>query len=188
MTRATTARQECGFGEGNKDNVMMELFRAYFFECSRLIERSLFCLGRYLVLSLFCIPCLVMSSLAQSTPMKVDSEVQKIIIDTDIGGDIDDAFAVGLALQSPEFRILGICSATGDTTLRARLISRMLKETGRTDIPVAVGIAKPDVKHDAGLSQAAYAEGGPTDRKYPGAVDFLLEQIRRQPGEITLIA
>jgi inosine-uridine nucleoside N-ribohydrolase len=113
---------------------------------------------------------------------------EKIIIDTDIGNDIDDAFAVGLALHSPEFQILGISSAWGDTHLRARLLSRLLKETGRADIPVAMGL----VKHPAGkldtLTQAAYAEGGPADQNYPNAVDFLLEQIRRHPDEITLIA
>ena len=113
---------------------------------------------------------------------------EKIIIDTDIGGDIDDAFAVGLALQSPEFKILGISSAWGDTKLRARLLSRFLKETGRADIPVAVGIAKhPPGKLDT-LSQAPYAEGGPAGENYASAVDFLLEQIRLHPGEITLIS
>ncbi len=113
---------------------------------------------------------------------------EKIIIDTDIGNDIDDAFAVGLALHSPEFQVLGISSAWGDTHLRARLLSRLLKETGRTDIPVTMGITKhPPGKLDT-LSQAAYAEGGPSDQNYPNAVDFLVEQIRRYPGEITLIA
>jgi inosine-uridine nucleoside N-ribohydrolase len=135
--------------------------------------------------------CLLWSSSASaqteaSTPRPNTAE--KIIIDTDIGSDIDDAFAVGLALHSPEFQILGISSAWGDTHLRARLLSRILKETGRTDIPVAAGI----VKHPAGkldtLSQAAYAEDGPANQNYPNAVDFLLDQIRRHPGEITLIA
>ena len=121
-----------------------------------------------------------------STPRANSTE--KIIIDTDIGSDIDDAFAVGLALHSPEFQILGISSAWGDTHLRARLLSRLLKETGRTDIPVAVGIVKhPPGKLDT-MSQAAYAEGGPAEQNYPNAVNFLLDQIQRHPGEITLIA
>ena len=116
------------------------------------------------------------------------AEAETIIIDTDIGSDIDDAFAVGLALHSPEFKILGLTSAWGDTHLRARLLSRFLKETGRTDIPIAMGIAKhPPGKVDT-LSQAAYAEGGLADVQYPNAVDFLLEQIRSHPGEITLIS
>jgi purine nucleosidase len=135
--------------------------------------------------------CILWSSLVSAqveTSASRAKATEKIIIDTDIGNDIDDAFAVGLALHSPEFQILGISSAWGDTHLRARLLSRLLKETGRADIPVAMGI----VKHPAGkldtLTQAAYAEGGPADQNYPNAVDFLLEQIRRQPGEITLIA
>ncbi len=137
------------------------------------------------------IVCLLLSS---SVSAQTDASAsrakatEKIIIDTDIGSDIDDAFAVGLALHSPEFQILGISSAWGDTQLRARLLSRLLKETGRADIPVAMGIVKhPPDKVDT-LSQAAYAEGGPADQNYPNAVDFLLDQIRRHPGAITLIA
>lgn len=135
--------------------------------------------------------CMLSSSLLSAqtgTPASPSKTAEKIIIDTDIGGDIDDAFAVGLALRSPEFEILGISSAWGDTHLRARLLSRFLKETGRNDIPVAVGIAKhPPGKVDV-LSQALYAHGGPVDQKYPNAVDFILEQIKLHPGEITLIA
>ena len=43
---------------------------------------------------------------------------QLVIIDTDIGDDIDDAFAIGLALQSPEVKLLGITTAWGNTGLR----------------------------------------------------------------------
>jgi inosine-uridine nucleoside N-ribohydrolase len=135
--------------------------------------------------------CLFLSSSAPAqteTSASRANALEKIIIDTDIGGDIDDAFAVGLALRSPEFQILGISSAWGDTHLRTRLLSRFLKETGREDIPVAMGIAKhPAGKLDT-LSQAAYAEGGPAGQTYPNAVDFLLDQIQRYPGEITLLA
>jgi inosine-uridine nucleoside N-ribohydrolase len=113
---------------------------------------------------------------------------EKIIIDTDIGDDIDDAFAVGLALQSPEFQILGISSAWGDTNLRARLLSRFLRETGHTDIPIALGLATHPVTKPGAFTQARYAEGSPANQNYPNAVDFLLDQIRRYPGEITLIS
>ena len=47
----------------------------------------------------------------------------KVIIDTDIGDDIDDAFAVDIALVSPELRVLGISAAWGDTALRGRMCS-----------------------------------------------------------------
>jgi inosine-uridine nucleoside N-ribohydrolase len=112
------------------------------------------------------------------------AQPQLAIIDTDIGDDIDDAFALALALQSPELHLLGITTAYGDTELRARLVDRFLAAVGRRDIPVAAGVPTP---HQNALTQAVYAEREP-DRKHPNGVDFLLSQIRKHPGQITLIA
>lgn len=112
---------------------------------------------------------------------------QLVIIDTDIGDDVDDAFAVGLALQSPELKILGITTAWGNTPLRAKLVARLLQETGRTEIPIAVGSETYPAKGKLTFSQAKYAERGPNGT-FPAAVEFLLGEIRQHPGEITLIA
>ena len=121
-----------------------------------------------------------MLSSAQNAPQ------QKIIIDTDIGDDIDDAFAVALALRSPELQILGISTAFGDVETRAKLVDRLLGEAGRQDIPVAIGV-HTDSKTSFG--QRPYAEGGHFVRaSHPAAVDFILDQIRRNPGEITLVS
>lgn len=109
---------------------------------------------------------------------------QLAIIDTDVGDDIDDAFALALALRSPELHILGITTAYGDTELRAQLLDRYLGAIGRADIPVAAGVATP---HQNVFTQAAYAHQAP-ERKHPDAVAFLLDQIRAHPGQITLIA
>jgi purine nucleosidase len=111
-------------------------------------------------------------------------EPQPVIIDTDIGDDIDDAFALALALRSPELRILGVTTTFGDTELRARLLDRYLAAVGRSDIPVAAG---PATKTNNVLTQATYALHGPEKRHREGA-EFLLDQIRRHPGQITLIA
>jgi len=111
---------------------------------------------------------------------------EKIIIDTDIGDDIDDAFAVAMALRSPELQILGISTTFGDTQTRAKLLDRLLGEAGRSDIPVAVGT--PTTVRGT-FTQLRYAEGGHFARKtHPEAVDFILDQIHRYPGEITLVA
>jgi len=119
-------------------------------------------------------------------PAKVPDQL--VIIDTDVGDDVDDAFAIALAMQSPEVRILGITTAWGDTKLRARLAERFLQETERTDIPVAVGVqTHPGQGKVSFFSQAPYARRGP-EKSWPDAVDFLLRQIREHPGEITLIA
>jgi purine nucleosidase len=111
---------------------------------------------------------------------------EKVMIDTDIGDDIDDAFALALAIRSPELEILGVTTGFGDTETRAKLVDRFLGEAGRPDIPVAAG-APTQTKNQ--LNQRRYAEGGHFAKtSHPVAVDFLLDQIRRYPGQITLIA
>jgi inosine-uridine nucleoside N-ribohydrolase len=109
---------------------------------------------------------------------------QLVVLDTDIGDDIDDAFALALLLRSPEVRLLGVTTAFADTPLRARLVERYLKAVGREDVPVAAGVQGPQTNH---FSQAAYARRMP-ERKYPDGVEFLLRQIQAHPGQVTLIA
>ncbi|MGC1449764.1 MAG: nucleoside hydrolase [Candidatus Sulfotelmatobacter sp.] len=109
----------------------------------------------------------------------------KVIIDTDIGDDVDDAFALALAVKSPELQVLGVTTAFGDTEARAKIADRFLGEVGRADIPVLAG--KATTKNP--MSQRKYADGGRFAKASHGdAVEFLLEQIRKYPGEITLIA
>lgn len=111
---------------------------------------------------------------------------EKVIIDTDIGDDIDDAFALALALRSPELQIIGVTTTFGDTETRAKLLDRFLAEVGRPEIPVAAGT--PSLPKGP-LTQRRYAEGGHYAKSsHPDAVAFILEQIRRFPGQITLIA
>ena len=113
-------------------------------------------------------------------------EPEKIIIDTDIGDDVDDAFALALAVKSPELEILGVTTTFGDTEARAKIVDRFLGEVGRAGIPVLAGKATATKNP---MSQRKYGEGGHFAKSSHGdAVDFLLEQIRKYPGEITLVA
>lgn len=126
----------------------------------------------------------VSAAKSQPAPSLSAAPPQLAIIDTDIGDDIDDAFALALALRSPELHILGVTTAYGDTELRARLVDRYLGAVGQGNILVATGVTTP---HSNVFSQAAYADQAP-DRKHLAGVDFLLSQIRKHPGDITLIA
>lgn len=111
---------------------------------------------------------------------------EKVIIDTDIGDDIDDAFAVALALRSPELQILGITTTFGDTETRAKLLDRFLAEAGRPEIPVAAGAPTPPKSN---FTQRRYAVNNRYAKPaHADAVIFLLDQIRHNPGQITLIA
>jgi inosine-uridine nucleoside N-ribohydrolase len=110
---------------------------------------------------------------------------EKIIIDTDIGDDVDDAFALALAVRSAELQILGVTTTFGDTEARAKIVDRFLGEVGRAEIPVMAGKAMATKNP---MSQRRYGESHFAKASHGDAVQFLLEQIREYPGEITLIA
>src|SRR5947207_7298082 len=125
-------------------------------------------------------------SFSPALTSQTSSSPDKIIIDTDIGDDVDDAFAIALALRSPELQILGITTTFGDTETRAKLLDRLLGETGYPNIPVAAGAASST---NNTFTQRRYAESGKFARaSHARAVDFILDQIRRNPGQITLVA
>ncbi len=118
------------------------------------------------------------------TAAPVSSGANRIILDTDVGDDVDDAFAIDLALASPELEVLGLSSAWGDTALRARMLDRMACETGRDEITVNMGISTHSMTE---FRQAPWARAG-IERPHGDAVGFLLEQAGAHPGEVTLLA
>ena len=69
------------------------------------------------------------------------SEVEQIpiILDTDIGRDINDTWALALVLASPEFDVRLVVTDSFDTVARAKIAAKFLYQAGRSDIPVAVG-------------------------------------------------
>lgn len=67
----------------------------------------------------------------------------KILIDTDLGDDTDDAAAVIMALNSPELEIVGITTVFKDTIKRAEMVIELCEQYGRADIPVYSGFGLP---------------------------------------------
>ncbi len=108
-----------------------------------------------------------------------------ILLDTDIGSDIDDAFALALIVESPELDLLGVTTVSGDTAARARLAAKMLWMAGRKEVPVVAG----DPGKPMRMEQTRWALDFTSPQLRPEkAVDFLKAEIERQPGEITLVA
>ena len=133
-------------------------------------------MSRLSLISVFC-RFLILTSLACAQ--------QKVILDTDIGDDVDDAFALALAVKSPELQVLGISTAFGETEDRAKIVDRFLAAVGRSQIPVLVGKAMGKTP----MSQRPYGlSGNSTKSPHADAADFLLAQVRQYPGEITVIA
>lgn len=111
---------------------------------------------------------------------------RKVILDTDIGDDIDDAFALALAISNPNLKVVLVTAAWGDTDLRARLTARFLAQTGHEDIPVAAG---KKTGSRSVFTQRRWAERFPQPKQpWPDAVDAMIDVIRRNPGQITLIS
>ncbi len=67
----------------------------------------------------------------------------KIWIDTDIGGDIDDALALLYAMASEEIEIVGVSTVFQNTVARAKIAKTLLTMGGFEKIPVYAGIGKP---------------------------------------------
>jgi len=125
--------------------------------------------------------------------------MQKILIDTDPGQDIDDLLAILFALQRSELEIKAITTVTWPADKRARLVKRLLRYFNRTDIPVAAGMQFPlrpfsdsEIKSQYDLTHSVnhYIFAEPEDsRDDPGdadAVDLIIRTIEANPGEIVL--
>jgi inosine-uridine nucleoside N-ribohydrolase len=108
-----------------------------------------------------------------------------VIIDTDVGDDIDDAFAIALAVSDPQLEVLGVTTAWGDTRARTLLVRRLLAAMGRADVAVAQGPATPD---STPFTQRRWAEGASDQSPAPDAIAFIAAQAAGRPGQITLVA
>jgi inosine-uridine nucleoside N-ribohydrolase len=115
-----------------------------------------------------------------------------IILDTDIGSDIDDAVALAYLLKQPQCDLLGVTTVTGEPDWRASLADAVCKAGGRNDIPVHVGAELPLIigqMQPEARQKAALSERWPhrTFDKTNTAIEFLRETIHARPGEITLL-
>lgn len=118
----------------------------------------------------------------------------RTILDTDIGTDVDDCLALGLMLGSPEFAFEGICTVYGDVELRARMVAKLLRLRGASDVPIRLGTRSPllgirpihwEGHEGEGLLDPADA---PDAFSTQHAVDFLVETVTANPGEIHILA
>jgi purine nucleosidase len=108
-----------------------------------------------------------------------------VILDTDIGTDIDDAFALALILKSPELRLLAVTTVSGDTAARARLAAKMLWVDGRRNIPVAAGVPGAPMP----IAQTRWADGFTSPQLVSeSAVDLMKREIDRNHGRAVIVA
>lgn len=114
----------------------------------------------------------------------------KVLLDTDIGTDVDDAVALAYLLSHSECELLGITTVTGEPEKRASLASVLCQAAGR-DIPIYPGAGRPmhGEQRQPIAQQASVLARWPHQTDFPSgqAVEFLADTIRSHPGEVMLL-
>lgn len=110
--------------------------------------------------------------------LKMQMKQKITILDTDIGNDIDDTWALGLLLKTPELFPALVLSCSGDTGYRAAVAAAFLDRTGCGEIPVGVGLRRMDEEPEIVESLHEWLAGYSLD-DYPGRVvqDGIAEAI-----------
>lgn len=118
--------------------------------------------------------------------------MKKIIIDTDIG--IDDAFALYYATKL--FDVIGITTVSGNCTVEmATKNAKLFCQKNNVNIPVYKGAdhalvlpQTPPICEVHGNDGMGDAYENPFDAKAPNAVEYLINTIMQNKGEITVCA
>ena len=118
----------------------------------------------------------------------MNSDKIPVILDTDIGLDIDDTWALGFLLKCPELDVKLITTSSDNTPLKAKLVAKFLEAVGRTDIPI--GIGPPENRKKGWLYP--WIKDYDVSR-YPGTVhengmEVLCSTIMDSPQPMTLIS
>ena len=110
-----------------------------------------------------------------------------VILDTDIGGDIDDTWALGMLVNLSAYNIKMVSTVSYDAVYRTKIVAKFLQTINRTDIPVGIGTSKSDQTG----AQRDWVEGYDLE-KYPGivhkdAVGAMAEIIDSAADPITIL-
>lgn len=117
--------------------------------------------------------------------------MEKVLLDTDIGCDIDDAICTAYLLARPDCDLVGITTVNGDTVARAKLASAICKAAGR-NVPIYPGTkdtllvkrARKPVPQAAALERLNHDDAFPENRY----LEFMRDTILGDPGQVTLLA
>ncbi len=119
-----------------------------------------------------------------------DAIRRKILIDTDLGDDVDDAAALIMALNAPELDIVGITTVYQNTAARAEMVLELCEKCGRTDIPVCAGFGNPLIERppwdEAPIQYGILSHRREVETGCDGA-GFILRMAREHPG-LTIVA
>jgi purine nucleosidase len=124
---------------------------------------------------------------AASTPLP-------LLLDTDIGDDVDDVFALLLAARQSKVRLLGVTTVYGDVAQRTRIARKLLRLGGHLDVPVVTGHSRTLAGRDPGPVLASGVDFAADDEPAGkgangGAIEFLIDRVMtsRQPPVLVAV-
>jgi len=110
-----------------------------------------------------------------------------VILDTDIGSDVDDTWALAMLMRSPELDVKLIVTATHDTVYRAKITAKLLEAAGRIDIPIGFGLrGEPQYEYQREWVED-YNLDAYTGIVHEDGVQTMIDMIRASSETITLI-
>ena len=114
-----------------------------------------------------------------------------VILDTDIGTDIDDTWALAMLLNSPELQLRAVVTSHGDTRYRALLAAKMLATAGRADVPVGEGVGDGQLAPDR-RGQQAWLDGYEPD-DYAGTyrtdgAELMVDTVMASTDPVTVLS
>lgn len=115
--------------------------------------------------------------------------MKKILIDTDIGGDVDDALAIAMALNTKDIEIVGITNVYLANAWRAGVTRQLLKTYGREDIPICTGAEKPLIGwwDESRIPNSSPDYGEYNGKSLPHASDYIIHMVETIP-DLTVMA
>jgi inosine-uridine nucleoside N-ribohydrolase len=111
-----------------------------------------------------------------------------VILDTDIGDDIDDTWALVLLLKSPEVDLRLVVTDYGESEYQAKIVARILEIAGRTDVPIARGLTEGHTAKAQEEWVRAYDLANYPGRVRPDGVQALVDTAMAAKEPMTLVA
>src|SRR3954464_14894050 len=124
--------------------------------------------------------------------MTTDPPPTPLLLDTDVGTNIDDSLALAYLLRHPRCDLLGVTTVSGDVARRAACAEVLCREAGRDDVPIHCGAPGPLLigpgQSAVPLYPAISHRPHRADRAVGPAVEFMRPLVRERPGEVTLLS
>ncbi len=123
--------------------------------------------------------------------------LQRLLLDTDIGSDVDDALALLYAIKHPQISLEGVTTVYGKTDIRAKIAKKILNYAEMSEVPVIAGYQNPirsgmpiwhtEREGEGILNSKEYLASLESMNIGDNAADFLIDKIMSHPGEYNIV-